>query len=80
MVRTAQALALCRKISVGATLPKKIPGKLKDVAVEKPAHTTAMPEIKMVLFPRFFVRNRMISLATTGLVAATSFAAAALQG
>jgi hypothetical protein len=39
-----------------------------------------MPEIKMVLFPRFFVRNRMISLATTGLVAATSFAAAALQG
>jgi hypothetical protein len=34
----------------------------------------------MVLFSRSFVPERMVSLATTGLVAATSFAAAALQG
>jgi hypothetical protein len=32
------------------------------------------PEIKMVLFSRSFVRKRMISLATTASVAATSFA------
>jgi Domain of unknown function (DUF305) len=34
------------------------------------------PEVKMILFSRSFIRKRMISLATTASVAATSFALA----
>jgi Domain of unknown function (DUF305) len=39
-------------------------------------YSSLCPEVKMALFSRSFVRKRMISLATTASVAATSFALA----
>ena len=52
-------------------------GEFKGVPWNSPrTHSGLCPEVKMVLFSRSFVRKRLISLATTASVAATSFALA----
>jgi hypothetical protein len=62
----------------GATLQRKYLGNSQGVIVDKVRARNGWlcPEVKMVLFSRSFIRKRMISLATTASVAATSFALA----
>src|SRR5207249_6618260 len=75
-VREARGASLGPPEFVGVTLPK-ISGKRKGWPWKSThAMSDLCLEVEMVLFSRAFIRKRVISLATTASVAATSFALA----
>jgi hypothetical protein len=75
-------LAFGRQVrrATAGTLCAIIPNDIEEPEAGRGTFHVAMrwsgPEVKMVLFSRSFIRKRVISLVTTALVAATSFALA----
>src|SRR6188472_1452893 len=76
MFKSAPDVSSASGVSLGESF-KKISGSAQAGSRKIPrANDWLCSEVKMVLFSRSFVRKRAISIATTSLVAATSFALA----